>query len=156
MGYLREVVANHAHNAVITMTADGANKTVVYNMPNKEEAHYDDLCWSKNGDFIIFGVSEDGIDKVKALHLASGTITEIQDYMIVDGLGKESHWTSPIQNKVLFNLRSPGGSDLYTINFTTSGSNFTVTSTPEKMTNGSDYGHAYQEADWQIWDGNKK
>ena len=156
VAFLSETETNYAHNAIVVMQATGENKEVVYDMPDVAEAHYDDICWSKDGEFILFGVSEDGIDKVKTLHVSTRKTTEIQQYMIVGSLGKESHWTDPLQQKILFNLHSPGGSDLYTIDYKTSGSSFTITSSPKKLTDGKAVGHSYQEADWQEWDGEMK
>jgi len=151
--YLREVVTNYSHNAVIVMSADGGNKTTVFNIPNKAEAHYDDVCWTRDGEFLIFGVSEGGISKIKALHISTKNAQDIQQHMEVGGTEHESHWISPLQNKILFTLHSPGGSNLYTVDYSISGSSLNIISAPNQLTDQSNVGHGYQEADWELWDG---
>jgi len=153
VGYLREPGSNYSHNSLIVMNADGGNKTVVFNVPFKEEAHYDDVCWTRDGEFLIFGQSEDGISKIKALHVSSKNVQEIHQFMIVGTTEHESHWVSPLQDKILYNLHSPGGSDLYTIDYAISGSSLNIISEPFQLTDQMAVGHGYQEADWELWDG---
>jgi len=152
-GYIREIITNYAHNSIIIMYSDGGNKIVLYDEP-VEETWYRDICWTKDGQFLIFSVAEGSIRAVKALHIGTKTVTDIHSQMEVGGLGVQNHWTSPIENKIVYMLISPGGSDLYIINFQTSGSNFTITGGPTKLTDELAVGHGYQQPVWAHWDGN--
>lgn len=152
-GHLREINTNYAHSAIMIMDNDGGNKTVLYSEP-VEETWYRDICWTKDGQFLIFSVAEGSIRAVKVLHIGTKTVTDIHSQMEVGGLGVQNHWTSPIENKIVYMLISPGGSDLYIINFQTSGSNFTITGGPTKLTDELAVGHGYQQPVWAHWDGN--
>ena len=151
-GHLREINTNFPHSAIIVMDNDGGNKTVLYSEP-VEEPWYRDICWTRDGKFLIFSQADGGDRAVKALHISSGDITEIQDEMHVDGLGVQNHWTSPLENKIVFMLISPGGSDLYMMQYKMEVNELTITGGPDKITEELNVGHGYQQPDWAIWDG---
>jgi len=151
-GHLRELNTNFAHSAIIIMDSDGGNKTVLYSEP-VEQPWYRDICWTRDGKFLIFSQADGGDRAVKALHISSGNITEIQDEMHVDGLGVQNHWTSPLESKIVYVLISPGGSDLYMIQYEVNGDEFLVSTSPVKVTDELSTGHGYQQPDWAKWDG---
>lgn len=151
-GHLRELNTNYAHSAIIIMDSDGANKTVLYSEP-VEEPWYRDICWTRDGQFLIFSQADGGNRAVKALHIYSKTIIEIQDDMQVNDLGVQNHWTSPLENKIVYMLISAGGSDLYMIHYKKEGNELTITGGPDKITDEMNTGHGYQQPDWSHWDG---
>ena len=151
-GHLRELNTNYAHSAIMIMDSDGGNKTVLYSEP-VEEPWYRDICWTRDGQFLIFSQADGGNRAVKALHINSKTIIEIQDDMQVNDLGVQNHWTSPLENKIVYMLISPGGSDLYMIQYEKEGNELTITGGPDKITDEMNTGHGYQQPDWSHWDG---
>jgi len=151
-GHLKELNTNYTHSAIMIMDNDGGNKTVLYSEP-VEQPWYRDICWTRDGQFLIFSQADGGDRAVKVLHISSGNITEIHDDMLVNGLGVQNHWTSPLENKIVFMLISPGGSDLYTVQYHNQGSTFMISEGPDKITDESAVGHGYQQPDWSVWDG---
>ena len=151
-GGLREINTNYAHNSVIIMDSDGGNKTVLYDVP-VEETWYRDICFTRDGEFLIFSVAEGSIRAVKALNISSKIATDLHAQMDVGGLGIENLSTSPLENKIVYMLHSPGGSDLYYVTYQSNGNIFNITNTPVKLTDELGVGHGYQQPDWTEWDG---
>jgi len=151
-GHLREINTNYPHAAVMIMDSDGENKTVLYSEP-VEEPWYRDICWTRDGQFLIFSQSDGGDRAVKALHVSSKNITEIDDIMHVESLGVQNHWTSPLEDKIVYMLISPGGSDLYMIQYKIEGNALSIIAGPDKVTDEMSTGHGYQQPDWTHWDG---
>jgi len=151
-GYLREVVTNHPHNAIIIMNSDGSNKTVVYSQP-VEETWYRDISWCPDGQYLFFSMAE-GKRKVRALHISSGTVSDLTTVLEVGGTEVENLWTSPNNSKLVYNLKVPGGGDLYTVTYQAQqGDIMTITGNPGMLTQ-SNVGHGYAQPDWQLYDGN--
>jgi len=150
--YLRELETNYAHNSIIVMSSDGNGKTVVYDVPNKEEIHYDDICWTRDGEFLVFSMAEGSRRAVRALHYSSGTVTNLHNFMNVNNVDVQDHWTSPTQDVIVYMLVSPGGSDLYTIGYEVEGENLKISAGQSRLTDEMAVGHGYTEPDWQHWD----
>ncbi|MCK5137717.1 MAG: PD40 domain-containing protein [Bacteroidales bacterium] len=151
--HLREVGSNHPHNSIVIMDDDGQNKQVLYDVP-VEETHYKDICWTKDGEFLIFLLTEGTAVKVKALHVNSKAIVDITSHLTVEGLHTESLWTSPNENKITFNKYEPGGGDLYVIDFTVSNDQFQISGTYKMLASHQDNGLHFGAPDWQLWNGN--
>lgn len=151
-GHLREINTNFAHAAIMIMDSDGGNKTVLYNEP-VEEPWYRDISWTRDGQFLIFSQADGGDRAVKVLHISSKNMTEIDDDMHVASLGVQNHWTSPMEDKIVYMLISPGGSDLYMMQYEKEGNELTISGGPDKITDELNVGHGYQQPDWSHWDG---
>jgi hypothetical protein len=151
-GHLREINTNFPHAAIMIMDSDGGNKTVLYSEP-VEEPWYRDICWTRDGKFLVFSQADGGNRAVKVLHIESGLLTAIHGQMEALGLGVQNHWTSPLENKIMYMLISPGGSDLYMVPYEFSGSGFSISDSPMKITDELAVGHGYQQPDWAKWDG---
>ncbi len=134
------------------MNSDGSDKTVLFDVP-VEETWYDDICFTRDGEFLIFSVAEGNIRVVKALNISSQITTDLHAQMDVEGLGIENMRTSPLENKIVYMLHSPGGSDLYYVTYQSNGNVFTITNTPVKLTDELAVGHGYTQPDWAEWDG---
>jgi len=151
-GYLREVVTNHPHNAIIIMDSDGSNKTVVYSQP-VEETWYRDISWCPDGQYLFFSLA-DGKRMVKALHIGTGNVSDLTVFLEVGGTEVENLWTSPNSSKLVYNLKVPGGGDLYTVTYQAIQGDFmTITGNPVMLTQ-PNIGHGYAQPDWQLYDGN--
>lgn len=148
--YLRETVTNFAHNAVMVMDKDGGNKEVLFER-ELETTHIEDPCWSADGNFVIFSYEEAG-KKVVAVHVASKTVSEFTAQMEVDGTAVMNLSACPNQNKIVYNVHVPGGGKLYTVSYTTSGNNASISGSYTQLTM-DDVGHGYAMPDWQCWDG---
>lgn len=151
-GHLREINTNFAHAAIIIMENDGSSKTVLYSEP-VEEPWYRDICWTKDGKFLIFSQADGGNRAIKALHIESKTISEIHASMQVGNAGVQNHWTSPLEQKIIYMLISPGGSDLYWVKYSINGNALSIAEGPVKITDELGVGHGYQQPDWSKWDG---
>lgn len=147
---LRETVTNFAHNAIMVMDKDGSNKEVIFDRP-LETTHYEDPCWSANGEFVIFSYEESG-RRVLAVHVASQTVSEFTAQMEVEGTAVMNLSACPNQNSIVYNIHVPGGGKLYTVNYTTSGSTASVSGNYSQLTI-DNVGHGYAFPDWQCWDG---
>jgi len=123
--HLREVDELHPHNSICIMNEDGTNKQVLYDK-NVEEAQYTDICFTQNGEFIIFCEGLANSTTVKVLDISSQSFIDITNDLIVDGLHPTDIWTSPNEDKIIFNKYEPGGGDLYVIEFSTEGDDFTI------------------------------
>ena len=150
--YLREINTNYPHNSVLIMDNNGSNKTVLYDEP-VEDTWYEDICWTRDGQFLIFSVDEGSIRAVKALNISTKIATDLHAQMDVGGLGIENLRTSPLENKIVYMLHSPGGADLYYVTYQSNGNVFQITGSPVKLTDEVGVGHGYQQPDWAEWDG---
>ncbi|MBD3160856.1 MAG: hypothetical protein GF346_01750 [Candidatus Eisenbacteria bacterium] len=145
----RSVPQNFAHNVVAVMDASGANKRIFYERP-VEQAHYEDACWTSDGQFLLFSV-EDGGRKVRAVHLASGAVSDITS-SLTSGTAVEGVWTSPYGMEIVYNFHLVGGGDLHVAQLKAVGSSLSVQGTSVQLTNGQAYGHGYGDPDWAPWD----
>ena len=135
------------------MDADGGNKQVLYDVP-MEYSHYKDICWTQDGKFLIFLVTEGTDVKVKALNVNSKNIVDITSHLSVEGLHTESLWTSPNENKIIFNKYEPGGGDLYVIDFTVSDNDqFQIAGSYRMLASYQDNNLHFGTPDWQLWNG---
>ena len=153
--HLREVEALHPHNSIAIMDADGSNKQILYDTP-VEEKHYQDICFTQDGQFLIFleGAGNDG--QVKALNISSKTVVDITNHMIVEGLHPTNLWTSPNENKIIYNKYEPGGGDLYEIDFiVTEEDQFQINGNYKILASHQDNSLHFGAPDWQLWNGNE-
>ncbi|MEA3445139.1 MAG: hypothetical protein U9R19_10490 [Bacteroidota bacterium] len=154
--HLREVVENYPHNSITIMDADGGNKQVVYDKPVEEEG-YIDICWTQDGQFLIF-LANDGTSqkKVKVVNINSKVVVDITNNLTVDGLYPTNLWTSPDENKIIFNKYEPGGGDLYVIDFiVTEDNEFQIDGSYRMFVAYNDNNLHLGAPDWQWWDGNE-
>ena len=75
--------------------------------------------------------------------------------MTVEGLYPTNLWTSPNENKIIFNKYEPGGGDLYVIDYTVSGDQFQIDGNYRVLAAVQDHNLHFGAPDWQLWDGNK-
>jgi hypothetical protein len=147
---VREVVTNFAHNCIGIMNSDGSNKQIIYSKP-VEEAHYDNVCFTADGQFLLFSL-EDGGKKVKAIHLASNTVSDITSPLEVGSADIENITTSPNEMKLAYHLHLVGGGEIYVSTLQASG-NSLIASSGLILTDGQSHGHGHGYPDWAIWDG---
>lgn len=152
MGYLREIITNYPHNAILIMDSDGGNKQVLYQKP-VEETWFRDISWTKDAQFLIFSES-DGKRFVKALNVSSGTITDITASLEIGGTEVENLWTSPDSDDIVYNLDVPGGGSLYTASYLEMGDVMMIQGVGIQLTQ-DNAGHGYTQPDWQLWNGVK-
>ena len=148
---VREVITNYAHNCIGIMNADGSNKEILYSMP-VEEAHYDNVCFTSDGQFLLFSLAEGG-KKVRAIHLASNNVSDITSALEVGGTEIENMTTSPNEMKLAYHLHLVGGGEIYVSTLQASG-NSLIASPGVVLTDGQSHGHGHGYPDWAIWDGN--
>ena len=146
--HLREIVEQHPHNSICIMNSDGSNKQVLFD-ENVEEAQYSDICFTQDGQFIVFLQGLANSTKAKVLHINSKTIIDITNNLTVEGLHPTSLWTSPNENKIIFNKHEPGGGDLYVIDFKIENEQFQIDGSYKKLAD-----QHKGAPDWQLWDGN--
>ncbi len=150
-GHLRELDNTNPHNVIIIMDANGGNKQVVYDVP-MEETHYKDICWTRDGKFLIFLVTEGTEVKAKALNVNTKVIVDFTNHIKVDGLHPESLWTSPNENKIAFNKYQPGGGDLYVIDFiVTETDQFMISGSYKLLSAAQGKGMGFGGPDWQLF-----
>ena len=150
----REVVELHPHNSICIMNADGSNKEVLFDV-NVEETHYQDICWTRDGKFLLFLHGAAGNDaKVKVININTKTVFDITNQMIVEGLHPTNIWTSPTENKIYFNKYEPGGGDLYQISYKDEGDQFEIDGTYSMLSEVVSGGPAFGAPNCQKWDGN--
>lgn len=151
--HLREVVELHPHNSICIMNADGSNKQVLFDV-SVEETHYHDICFTQDGQFLVFlhGLAND--TRVKVLNIDTKNVVDITDHFIVGGLHPTSIWTSPNENKIIFNKYEPGGGDLYVIDFTVNGDQFQIEGVYRTLAAYQDNNLHLGVPDWQLWNGN--
>jgi len=151
--HLREVDKLHPHNSICIMNANGSNKEVLFDI-NVEEAQYHDICFTRDGQFLIFLKDLANNTEVKALHIATKTVIDITNHFIVEGLHPTDIWTSPTENKIYFNKYEPGGGDLYQISYKTEGDQFEIDGIYSMLSEVVTGGPAFGAPDCQKWDGN--
>ncbi len=148
---VREVVTNFAHNCIGIMNSDGSNKQILYSKP-VQEAHYDNVCFTSDGQFLLFSVEDDG-KKVRAIHLGSNTVSDITNALEVGGTKVENMTTCPNAMKLAYHLHLVGGGEIYVSTLQANGNNL-VAGSGVVLTNGQSHGHGHSYPDWAIWDGN--
>jgi len=151
--HLREIVELHPHNGICIMNANGNNKEVLYS-ENVEESHYQDICFTNDGQFILFLDGLANETRVKALHISSETIKDITNHFLVEGLHPTSLWTSPNENRIVFNKYQPGGGDLYELKYTIENDDFQIAGSYSTLAAYQTNNLHFGEPDWQLWDGN--
>jgi len=151
--HLREVGELHPHNSICIMDADGNNKQVLYDNP-VEEQHYSDLCFTQDGQFIVFLEGQANETQAKVLHISSKTVVDITNYLLVEGLHPTDIWTSPKEDKIIFNKYEPGGGDLYRIDYTVNGDQFQINGNYEMLSSNAEHNEYFGAPDWQLWDRN--
>lgn len=149
--HLREVEELHPHNSICIMNEDGTNKQVLYDK-YMEDAQFSDICFTRNGEFILFCEGLANATTVKVLDISSKTVVDITSSLIVEGLHPTRIWTCPNEDKITFNKYEPGGGDLYVIDFSTDGDDFTIEGTYRVLAANhvgiGGYGNPY----WQLYD----
>ncbi len=150
--HLREIVELHPHNSICIMNADGSNKQVLYD-ENVEETHYTDICFTQDGQFIVFLQGLANSTKAKVLHINSKTVVDITNHLIVEGLHPTDIWTSPNENKIIFNKYEPGGGDLYVIDFKIENEQFQIDGNYRMLASYQDNSLHFGAPDWQLWNG---
>ncbi|MBD3337416.1 MAG: hypothetical protein GF355_18030 [Candidatus Eisenbacteria bacterium] len=139
---LREVPSNFPHNVVAVMNADGSGKQTIYDR-EVEEAHYDDICWTADGSYVLFIEG----NNVKAVSIGSGQAYDLTGGLDVDGTPVESITASPHDMALAVGYWYVG-SDLYLADLRVTGDAISVAATPVKLTDKPSAGHAYGEQDW--------
>jgi len=133
------------YEAVVVMDADGSNQRVIYD--RQGSAHFRTLCWSHDGNFVVFSDEEDG-RQVRAVSVASLTVSTLTDALVTD-TGIREVWMSPDDMTIVFNYNVPGGGQLYTAGLQMAGDTVAVSSGPTQLTLGfSVVGHDYADPDW--------
>jgi Tol biopolymer transport system component len=150
-GKLREIVENHPHDAVMIMDATGNNKTVLYSEA-KEEANFQDICWTRDGNFLIWLQGGGNNYLVKVLNILTQDMVDITVNLTVNGLQPTNLWTSPDDNRIVFNKYEPGGGDLYEISYKiTDTGHFQVDGTYSILAAQHSKGAGFSAPDWQLW-----
>lgn len=142
---LRTVPENFAYNGIAVMSADGSGKQVLYDK-NVEEAHYDDLCWTADGNYVLFLEGSD----VKAISVSTGQVYDLTDGLDIDGTAVDMITASPYDLVLAVGYHYVG-TDLYLADLQVVGDAISVVSTPAKLTDQQAVGHAYGEPDWAPW-----
>lgn len=150
-GKLREIVENFPHDAVMIMDANGDNKQVLYSQPF-ETVHFTDICWTRDGKFLVFQMGLGNEVQVKVLNVNTLNMIDITNHLIVEGLHPTDIWTSPTENKIAFNKYQPGGGDLYVIEYTVSDTDqFIISSTYSMLASHDATGKHFGEPHWQSY-----
>ena len=148
---VREVVTNFAHNCIGIMNSDGSNKQILYSKA-VEEAHYDNVCFTSDGQFLLFSVEDNG-KKVRAIHLGSNAISDITNALEVGGVKIENMTTCPNAMKLAYHLHLVGGGEIYVSTLHANGNDL-VADPGIVLTDGQSHGHGHGYPDWAVWDGN--
>jgi Tol biopolymer transport system component len=150
-GKLREIDENHPHDAVLIMDANGNTKTVMYSQP-KEEANFQDICWTRDGKFLIFLMGGGNDFEVKVLNVLTLDMVDITANLTVNGLQPTNIWTSPNEDRIVFNKYEPGAGDLYEISFNiTETDQFQILGTYSLLAAQQNKGPGFGGPDWQLW-----
>lgn len=150
-GKLREIDANHPHDAIIIMDANGNTKEVMYSEPF-ETVHFTDICWTQDGKFLVFLMGLGNDQQVKVLNVNTGAMTDVTNSFLVEGLHPTGIWTSPNTDQIAFNKYEPGGGDLYVINYTVSDTDqFMISGGWSLLSSHDASGYHYGDPDWQLW-----
>lgn len=133
------------YEVIVVMSAGGTSKHVIYD--REGTAHYDDVCWSYDGNFVVFSDEEDG-RQVRAVSVASGGVSTLTGALVTD-VGIGNLCMSPADMTLLFNYNVPGSGQLYTAGLEVDEGAVAVRSGPEQLTLGfSAVGHDYARPDW--------
>jgi Tol biopolymer transport system component len=144
-------VTNHPHDAVLIMDANGNNKTVVYSEPI-EEVNFQDICWTRDGKFLIWLQGRGNEFEVKVLNVLTQDMIDITANLTVNGLQPTNIWTSPNEDRIVFNKYEPGGGDLYDISYKiTETGQFQVVGTYSILAAQQSKGPGFDAPDWQLW-----
>ena len=141
---------------ILIMNADGSNKETVFSDPGKNTGIYD-LCWTQDGNFLLFVMMKPDDNfhrRVKALNISSGKVTEITSSLEVNGDQVNNISTSPNSNRLVFNQRLGGGSDLFIAEYEIHDDVLTIKGSPVKLTDRDSSGYSYYTPSWQLWDEN--
>ena len=150
-GKLREIDQNHPHDAVMIMDAYGNTKTVMYSQP-VEEANFQDICWTRDGKFLIFLMGGGNDYEVKVLNVLTQDMVDITANLTVNGLQPTNIWTSPNEDRIIFNKYEPGGGDLYEIAFNvTDTDQFQIVGSYSILAAQQNKGLGFGAPDWQLW-----
>ena len=152
-------VLDHPHHNtfyefILTMNADGSNKKTIFSDPGKNTAFYD-LCWTQDGNFLLFVMMkpDDNFHRhVKALNISSGKVTEITTSLEVNGDQVNDISTSPNSDRLVFNQRLGGGSDLFIAAYEIHDDVLTIKGSPVKLTDSDATKYHYYTPSWQLWD----
>ncbi len=150
--HTREVIELHPHNSICIMNADGSNKQVLFD-ENVEETHYHDICFTQDGQFIVFLQGQANTTKAKVLHIASKTVVDITNQLTVEGKAPTDLWTSPNGNQIIFNKYEPGSGDMYIIDFKIENNVFAINGSYRLLSEATK-GPGFGAPDWQLWNGN--
>jgi hypothetical protein len=125
---VREVPSNFPHNVIAVMNSDGSGNITLYDR-QVEEAHYDDICWTADGNYILFITGSD----VKAISVATGTVYDLTNGLDRDGAGGvESITASPHDMTIACSYSNV--TYLHTADLTVAGDVISVSSTPTQLT----------------------
>jgi len=136
-----------AFEAVVLMDRDGGNKRVIYS--RQGTAHYRDLCWTADGNFVILGDSENSTYMVRAVSVSTMRVSDLTPALSVNG-DVENFDASPIDMRLAFNYRVPGGGDLYVASLAVNGDAVSVKGSPTKLADAVAMGHGYANPDWGL------
>jgi len=135
------------YEVIIVMSASGGNKEIIFSVSGT--GHYDDVCWTSDGNFVMFSHDVEGVRVVKAVHVASQTESDLSDALTPDSwtYGFGNMWTAPAGMQVAVTNRAAGGGKVHLATLEADGQTLQVTETPEQITV-DDVGHGYAEPDW--------
>jgi Tol biopolymer transport system component len=152
------VLNNPQHNTyyefILIMNSSGGNKQTVFSDPGKNTGIYD-LCWTQDGNFLLFVMMkpDDNFHRhVNALNISSGKVTEITSSLEVNGEQVNNISTSPNSDRLVFNQRLGGGSDLFIAEYEIHDDVLTIKGSPVKLTDSQSTGYHYYTPSWQLWD----
>lgn len=149
--HLREVAEQHPHNSICIMNADGSNKQVLFD-ETVEETHYHDICFTQDGQFIVFLQGQANTTKAKVLNISNLSIVDITNDLTIEGKAPTDLWTSPIGNQIIFNKYEPGSGDMYIIDFMIENDIFSIDGS-SRMLSEATKGPGFGAPDWQLWNG---
>ncbi len=140
---------------ILEMNSDGSSKEVIY-FEEGQDIEYYDICWTQNGDFILFIRMTENDDNfhrmVKVLNLSNGNISDITSALEINGDQVNHISTSPNTNRIVFNQHLGGGSDLYIAEYQINNGILSVNGTPVKLTDMESSNYSYYTPSWQVWD----
>ena len=133
------------YEVVIVMDADGSNKELIYD--RQGSAHFREIAWSYDGNFIMLGDEEDG-RRLRAVSVATTTVSDLTDAVLAGTTATFGNmWMSPTDFTIVFNYYVPGGGKLYTASMQASGDTVSVIGGHAQLTI-DDVGHGYALPDW--------
>ncbi len=133
------------YEVVIVMDASGANKEIIYD--RQGTAHYREISWSHDGNFVVFSDEEDG-RQVRAVSVASMTVSTLTDALLAGTTAAFGNmWMSPTDFRIVFNYYLPGGGSLYMAELQATGDTVGVVVGTTQLTEDA-VGHGYALPDW--------